>query len=154
MMEPITYHTASLVLTALDYDPMKHVNLETLNLLIVNLSFILSAFAHHRIKRFMAPSKLIEEIDSAPEPAPRCPRGKIRLQVRTSTSTATVHPGFSLQKSLGSPSAASKPGTQPRYIVVPNSAQENQSSSSKAPQLPQNAAPNDGMKLPSCALIT
>jgi hypothetical protein len=37
----------------------------------------------------MASPELIQEIDSAPEPPPRCPRGKIRLQIRTSTATMT-----------------------------------------------------------------
>ena len=91
MTQGLTYETASLVTTPLDYDPLKHINLRTLNLLMSDLSFNLSAFAHHRIARFMASADLIQEIDSAPEPPPRCPRGKIRLQIRTSTmhSTAT-----------------------------------------------------------------
>jgi len=89
MTEGLTYETASLVTTALDYDPLKHVNLKSLNLLLSDLSFTLSAFAHHRIGRFMASPELIQEIDSSPEPPPRCPRGKIRLQIRT--STATMH---------------------------------------------------------------
>ena len=91
MTEPLTYETASLVTTALDYDPLKQINLKSLNLVLSDLSFTLSAFAHHRIGRFMASPELIQEIDSAPEPPPRCPRGKIRLQIRTSTMTSTMN---------------------------------------------------------------
>ena len=94
MTEPLTYETASLVTTALDYDPFRQINLKSLNLVLSDLSFTLSAFAHHRIGRFMASPELIQEIDSAPETPPRCPRGKIRLQIRTSTmhSTTTTSP--------------------------------------------------------------
>ena len=94
MTEAITYETASLVTTALDYDPLRHINLKSLNLVLSDLSFSLSAFAHHRIGRFMATPELIQEIDSSPETPPRCPRGKIRLQIRTSTmhSTTTSSP--------------------------------------------------------------
>lgn len=80
-MQGINYHTASLITTPLDYDPMKHVNLDALNLRFVGLSRTLSATAQHRITEYHAPSKLIEEIDSAPEPPPRIPKGKIRLQI-------------------------------------------------------------------------
>ena len=44
----------------------------------------MTAFAAHRIRRFQAPTQLIEEIDSAPLAPPPCPRGKIRLHVRPS----------------------------------------------------------------------
>jgi hypothetical protein len=44
----------------------------------------MTAFAAHRIRRFQAPTQLIEEIDSAPPAPPPCPRGKIRLHVRPS----------------------------------------------------------------------
>ncbi|KAJ9595703.1 hypothetical protein L9F63_013116, partial [Diploptera punctata] len=84
-MEGITYETASLVMSALDYDPFKHVDLFSLNLLLVDLETCLTAFVAHRIKKYRAPKKLIEEIDSAPEPPPRCPPGKIKIHVRLSS---------------------------------------------------------------------
>lgn len=45
---------------------------------------MLSAFVAHRVKRLRTPRKLIEEIDSQPEPAPRCPSGRIKINVRLS----------------------------------------------------------------------
>lgn len=88
-MERITYTVPSLVISEFEYDPLKHVNLRNLNLLLQELSFFLSAFAQHRIRRFQASPKLIEEIDSAPAPPPRCPPGKIKLQIKT-TAQAVV----------------------------------------------------------------
>jgi len=45
---------------------------------------MLSAFVAHRVKRLRTPRKLIEEIDSQPEPPPRCPSGRIKINVRLS----------------------------------------------------------------------
>ncbi|XP_011862218.1 PREDICTED: helicase domino-like isoform X3 [Vollenhovia emeryi] len=83
-MEAIEFVTASLVWTALDYDPFKHIQLSSLNLLLLNLETTLSAFVAHRVNRLRTPRKLIEEIDSQPEPAPRCPSGRIKINVRLS----------------------------------------------------------------------
>lgn len=44
----------------------------------------LTAFASHRIRCLKTPRKLIEEIDSQPLPPPRCPAGKIKINVRLS----------------------------------------------------------------------
>lgn len=121
-METIEFVTASLVWSALDYDPFKvkqqiscsqyfwfhllivywklkwstylifancnltlqHIQLSSLNLLLLNLEMMFSAFVAHRVKRLRTPRKLIEEIDSQPEPAPRCPSGRIKINVRLS----------------------------------------------------------------------
>ena len=63
----------------------QHVDLFSLNLLLVDLEICLTAFVAHRIKKYRTPKKLIEEIDSAPEPQPRCPPGKIKIHVRLSS---------------------------------------------------------------------
>ncbi|XP_012056124.1 PREDICTED: helicase domino [Atta cephalotes] len=83
-MEAIEFVTASLVWSVLDYDPFKHIELSSLNLLLLNLELMLSAFVAHRVKRLRTPRKLIEEIDSQPEPPPRCPSGRIKINVRLS----------------------------------------------------------------------
>ncbi|XP_012528465.1 helicase domino isoform X3 [Monomorium pharaonis] len=83
-MEAIEFVTASLVWNALDYDPFKHIQLSSLNLLLLDLEVTLTAFVAHRINRLRTPRKLIEEIDSQPEPAPRCPSGRIKINVRLS----------------------------------------------------------------------
>lgn len=44
----------------------------------------LTAFVAHRVRRLQTPRKLIEEIDTQPDPSPRCPPGKIKINVRLS----------------------------------------------------------------------
>ncbi|XP_012218897.2 helicase domino isoform X2 [Linepithema humile] len=83
-MEALEFVTASLVWNVLDYDPFKHVQLSSLNLLLLDLEQTVSAFVAHRVKRLQTPRKLIEEIDSQPEPPPRCPSGRIKINVRLS----------------------------------------------------------------------
>ncbi|CAG2100825.1 unnamed protein product [Medioppia subpectinata] len=139
MFEPLTYETASLVTTALDYDPLRNVNLNSLNLILSDLSFSLSAFAHHRIVRFMTSPELIQEIDSAPEPPPKCPRGKIRLQIRTST----MHSANQSPKPLPNPpSLPSFPATHrnsdQKFLMSPIS---------KTPTTPTTTSSADGNRV-------
>lgn len=49
----------------------QHVDLFSLNLLLADLELCLTAFAAHRIRKFQASKRLIEEIDSAPDPPPK-----------------------------------------------------------------------------------
>lgn len=63
-MTGIAYTTASLVLTVLDANPLDTVNLYTMNLLLTQLEFSLSAFAGHRVRQLQTPRSLIVEIDS------------------------------------------------------------------------------------------
>lgn len=50
---------------------LQHIDLFSLNFLLADLELCLTAFAAHRIKKFQAPRRLIEEIDSAPNPPPK-----------------------------------------------------------------------------------
>lgn len=63
---------------------LQHIDLSSLNLLLLDLELTFSAFVAHRMRRLQTPRKLIEEIDSQPEPAPRCPSGRIKINVRLS----------------------------------------------------------------------
>jgi E1A-binding protein p400 len=122
-MEGISTHIPSLVYHALDYDPLKvisyspkllkahiylfyqDINLAAVNLLRINFEFTTTAYIAHRIKKYITPKKLIEDIDSQPELPPPVPKGKIKLNVRanpcaqprpvTTTSTPQVIPGTS-----------------------------------------------------------
>ncbi|KAB7496302.1 Helicase domino [Armadillidium nasatum] len=94
MMSALLYDAPSLVYGITSYDPFKHVDLFSLNLLLSELEVCLTAFAAHRIRRFQAPQKLIQEIDSLAEPPPKCPAGKIKLHVRPS-SQPIPRPGIS-----------------------------------------------------------
>lgn len=49
---------------------------------MVDLEDSVSAFVAHRMKRIETPGKLIEEIDSLPEPPPPCPKGRLNISVR------------------------------------------------------------------------
>ena len=67
-MAGIVYTTASLVLTALDENPLNTINFYTMNLILTQLEFTLSAFARHRVRQLQTPQALITEIDSYTPP--------------------------------------------------------------------------------------
>ncbi|XP_058066416.1 helicase domino [Anopheles bellator] len=81
-MEGISFKTASLVYNMLNYDPFTQIDLSSVNLVLIQLELLLSAYVAHRSQRLCMPRRLIEEIDSTPMPPPRCPTGKLRLHVR------------------------------------------------------------------------
>ncbi|XP_066970320.1 helicase domino isoform X4 [Macrobrachium rosenbergii] len=95
MMESVQYDAPSIIYGICDYDPFKHIDLFSLNLLLADLELCLTAFAAHRIRKFQASRRLIEEIDSAPDPPPKCPAGKIKLHVRPSSQSVPKPPGVS-----------------------------------------------------------
>ncbi|KAI9564810.1 hypothetical protein GHT06_008551 [Daphnia sinensis] len=115
-MDSIVYHTASPVYGLLDYNPFEHINLHTLNLMLLDLEFTMTAYTAHRIRKFQVPAKLIEEIDRAPPLPPLCPRGKLRLHVTTNRQPqAQQGQGAGRGVSVTRPSPAvgvvSRPGT-------------------------------------------
>ncbi|XP_017865744.1 PREDICTED: helicase domino isoform X1 [Drosophila arizonae] len=81
-MEGIAFHTPRLVSDILEYDPFTQINLETVNMLLLHLEQTLTAYVSHKSRLLSPPRKLIEEIDSAPLPPPRCPNGKYRFHIR------------------------------------------------------------------------
>lgn len=52
------------------------------NFLLADLELDCTAYRSYKARVLAAPRKLIEEIDSAPEPPPRCPVGKYRFYIR------------------------------------------------------------------------
>lgn len=56
--------------------------MHSLNLLLVQLELTLTAYVSHKSRVLAPPRKLIEEIDSLPEPPPLCPRGQFRFYIR------------------------------------------------------------------------
>jgi E1A-binding protein p400 len=94
----------------------QHVDLFSLNLLLVELETCLTAFVAHRIKKYHAPKRLIEEIDSAPELPPRCPSGKIKIHVRLSSSQQQQNIGTSGSSAVNKGTAvvaSARVGTSP-----------------------------------------
>lgn len=63
---------------------MQHIDLSSMNFLLCDLELTLTAFVAHRVRRLQTPRKLIEEINSQPNPPPRCLPGKIKINVRLS----------------------------------------------------------------------
>lgn len=61
---------------------LQQINLETVNLLLLHLEQTMTAYVSHKSRLLAPPRKLIEEIDSAPQPPPRCPNGKYRFHIR------------------------------------------------------------------------
>ncbi|GFS95916.1 helicase domino [Nephila pilipes] len=129
LMEEMKYNTTSLAFGALDYDPFKHINLSSLNLLLADLELSLSAFAAHRVKKFQVPPKLIVEIDNLPEPPPPCSSVKMKVSFCNSQATSNPTPTTAIPKppaaAIRLPSSvpnrlASPPVIQSqRYMVIP-----------------------------------
>lgn len=70
-MEGIEFYTASLVLRALDYNPLKHVSFGYLNLCVADIERTVTSYAAYRSQTLQTPAKMIVEIDSYPEPTRR-----------------------------------------------------------------------------------
>lgn len=70
-MEGIEFHTASLVLKALEYNPLKQVNFGYLNLCIADIEKTVTSYAAYRTQSLQTPTQMIIEIDSYPEPTRR-----------------------------------------------------------------------------------
>lgn len=97
------------------FGTFQHVDLSYLNLRLLNVEQSVSAFKAHRVGRLQTPKKLIEEIDSQPDPPPRCPPGRIKINVRLSNQSKPLSgPQFqSKMKSLSSILPTTKVGTSP-----------------------------------------
>lgn len=85
-MDGLMLETASLIRTPLTYDPLSHISLDYLNLNLLQTSLNMTATSYNRIQKYKASAKLIQEIDSAPDPEPRIPRGMMRLQVKDNSA--------------------------------------------------------------------
>lgn len=86
-MEGLVYRVPSLLLHM--ESPLKTL-FASLNLHLADLELVLTAFAAHRIKKFQTTPQYIEGAENHPATPPRCPSGKIRLHIRTTTTPATA----------------------------------------------------------------
>lgn len=116
-MEGINYRTASLVYNLLNYDPFTQIDLTSLNLVLLKLEMVLSAYVAYRSQWLCMPKRLIEEIDSAPESIPRCPTGRLKLHVRV--SNMQVQETLSTGVRVGTSPAMKTEGT--RFVPIVNS---------------------------------
>ena len=78
-MEGLVYHTASLVLTALEKHPLSRVTFGHLNLCIADIEKTITSYADFRTQHLRTPRQLIMEIDSIPSRSRfLIPPGKLR----------------------------------------------------------------------------
>lgn len=97
-MEGIVFYTASLVLKAMEYNPLKQVNLGYLNLCISDIERTVTSYAAYRTQSLQTPSQMIVEIDTYPEPTRRLvPPVKLR---RISLSGYPVTPLASVKTNI------------------------------------------------------
>lgn len=66
----------------------QEVDMRTLFPNLVEMERDLPAFVAHRVKQLKTPNRLIEEVDSQPEPPPRLPPGQLKPVVFRSLSPA------------------------------------------------------------------
>lgn len=88
-MDGINLHTASIVSKICDYDPFTQIDLNSLNLVLVQLEQCLSAYVAYFSRKTQIPRKLIEEIDTAPLPPPKCPGGQFKMFMRIRETTVS-----------------------------------------------------------------
>ncbi|CAH1401525.1 unnamed protein product [Nezara viridula] len=81
-MDSLEYHVPSLVWSALEYDPFKHVDLVFLNLRIIEFELWLLAFVAHRARKYKVNPEYISSIDSAPPDPPPCPKGRVKINIK------------------------------------------------------------------------
>lgn len=83
----------------------------------------MTAYVAHRVKKLITPKKLIEEIDSVPEPPPQCPSGKLKLHVRVRDTRVQEnllsHSGGSSGVRVGTSPAMKTDGT--KFVPISNS---------------------------------
>eukprot|EP00095_Tigriopus_kingsejongensis_P005896 maker-scaffold1366_size45417-snap-gene-0.7 protein:Tk05896 transcript:maker-scaffold1366_size45417-snap-gene-0.7-mRNA-1 annotation:"helicase domino-like" len=99
-----------LVTSALDFDPFRHIDLNSYNLIFLTHESSLTAISSDRIRKFCAPKKLIEELpERTPAPIPPCPVGRLNLEIQQNHpapgAPRTAGRSFSLSST---PMAASK----------------------------------------------
>lgn len=117
-MDGISIRTASLVCNMLDYDPFKHIDLNALNLVLVQLENCLSAYVAYRSHKMQTPRRLIEEIDSVPDPAPRCPAVPYKTFVRINQANVNVNISKYSEVRVGTSPAMKTEGS--KYVPVIN----------------------------------
>ncbi|GFR90719.1 helicase [Elysia marginata] len=105
-MEGIVYHTASLVTRILEYDPLRDVDIYSLYPNLAEMETDLPAFVAQRVKQLKASGKLIEEVDSLPEPTPRPPAGQLK-NLKGFPAVSTPQVGKTLLQSASTPSSKS-----------------------------------------------
>ncbi|XP_052567115.1 helicase domino isoform X2 [Culex pipiens pallens] len=118
-MDGISFQTASLVYNMLNYDPFTQIDLSSLNLALARLELTLSAYVAYRSQRLCLPRRLIEEIDATPEPAPRCPTGRLKLHVRVPNARVQETIGSTGGVRVGTSPAMKTEGT--RFVPLVNS---------------------------------
>ncbi|BFZ18188.1 hypothetical protein BsWGS_21227 [Bradybaena similaris] len=77
-MDGIVFTTASLATRILEHDPLNSIDIRTLYPNLAEMERDLPAFVSQRIRQLKATNKLIQEVDSIPNPPPRLPSGQLK----------------------------------------------------------------------------
>lgn len=88
----------------------QHVDLNSLNLILVQLELCVTAYVAHRANRLQTPRRLIEELPANYVPPPRCPNGRLRLYVRVHDARAAHQIGHTALNAV-------KVGTSPAIKI-------------------------------------
>lgn len=78
----------------------------------MQLELCITAYVAHRSKKLQTPRRLIEEIDTIAEPAPRCPSGKFKMHVRIRDARVQQ----SISGSAGMTASGVRVGTSPAMM--------------------------------------
>lgn len=84
---------------------LQHIDLNSVNLVLVQLELCLTAYVAYRSKKLQTPKRLIEEIDTINEAPPRCPTSKMKMHVRIRD--------LRVQQNISGISSGVKVGTSP-----------------------------------------
>jgi len=100
-MRSITYSTASLCITPIDYNPFQNVDLNSLSGNLVELCSSYSASDIHRINSLQVPSRLIEEIDHIQfDSPPKVPIVKFNNQKQINNFRSSVPHSLRIRNNL------------------------------------------------------
>lgn len=98
MMESMRFYVPSIVTAALQYDPLRNIDLMSLNALPIQfLLQSLSSYAAYQSRKYTLHPKFIEEVDNLPDHPPRVPRGKVKLSITTSPEIVAKARDFARQ---------------------------------------------------------
>ncbi|XP_014280973.1 helicase domino isoform X2 [Halyomorpha halys] len=128
-MDSLEYHVPSLVWSALDYDPFKHVDLVFLNLRIIEFELWLLAFVAHRARKYKVNPDYISSIDSASPDPPPCPKGRVKINIKKRVLpqppqvSSPVRPIVQVSNNHRITSFSTKVGTSPLIKLGQNASQ-------------------------------
>ncbi|XP_056644553.1 helicase domino isoform X1 [Diorhabda sublineata] len=116
--EGIRLHIPSIVYSAIDYDPSKHVNLQALNLLLIMQEIHFGSYQCYRMRQSRNSKKLMELDEESNKIPPPCPPCKLAMRVLPSKVSNTANEEKSDKKNV--PVSSQPPPLQLKGFTQPN----------------------------------